>query len=458
MTLPPLLETLLTTLREVVRACCVPVHVALHGLRRKHWQERAREALGAHEQGDDNATDAGRGLAAFAARHAAAPTGRGGHIFVSTGESSGEGHAVNLVHAVARAGHAPRWSAFGGEPLRDAGAKVLYPLSEFAIMGIVGVFKALPKILAAHRRFLELLRDDPPDVVVLLDYPGLHLVMARAARRRGIPVVHYIAPQYWAWGPWRMQRYRKAVDATLTILPFEAPFYAREGIASAYVGHPLLDQLAAHDTVADHDPQRPLLVLMPGSRRKELRLHLGPMVDVARRLRKTHPDLRVVLPHRDPRRAAPIRAALAALGAQDFVEFAEGDPVPWLRAARAALVKSGTGSLEATLCGPPTVVVYVIDGPLPKFALRKLLNVPWFAGANLIANREVVPEFAVESPADWDRVRAAVDARLRDGPDRRDALAGVDLVRHRLGAPGASDRAAQWVAPFCEDKKLESPP
>ena len=114
-----------------------------------------------------------------------------------------------------------RSSAFGGSALAAAGANVRFGLSEHAVMGVVGVLKQLPLILRAYADFVRLLRDDPPDLVVLVDYPGLHLVMAKACRRRSVPVLHYIAPQYWAWGPWRMRRYRRAVDATLTILPFE---------------------------------------------------------------------------------------------------------------------------------------------------------------------------------------------------------------------------------------------
>ncbi len=436
--MPIALEVAFDTAREVLRALAVPFHVLVHGLRRRHWLERARDALAA-----DAAKISEAGLERFAQRGG---SGSRGHVFVSAGEASGEGHAANLVHATAAAGATARWTAFGGAPLRAAGADVIYPLSENAVMGIAGVLKSLPFVIGAHRRFLRMLRDDRPDLVVLVDYPGLHLVMARAARRRGIPVLHYIAPQYWGWGPWRMRRYRKAVDATLTILPFEAPFYAREGVAAAYVGHPLLDQLADANGEAPGG-SAPLLCIMPGSRRKELHLHLAPMVAVARRLREKIPSLRVVLPHRDERRRPLIESLLREAGG-DFVELHIGETSGWLRGARAVLVKSGTGSLEACLCGAPTVVVYVMHGWFARWGYKRLLNVPWFAGANLIANREVAPEVPIQSDADWNRAEELVEARLRDGPEREASLAGAAEVRDRLGEPGASARAAQWVAPF----------
>ena len=134
-----------------------------------------------------------------------------------------------------------------------------------------------------------MLRDDPPDLVVLVDYPGLHLVMAKAAKRRNIPVLHYIAPQYWAWGPWRMRRYRRAVDATLTILPFETEFFRRQKVPAAYIGHPLLDEIAdepPEQSMVDAVRARKTLVIMPGSRRAEIQANLGGMLLLVSELRK----------------------------------------------------------------------------------------------------------------------------------------------------------------------------
>ncbi len=304
--------------------------------------------------------------------------------------------------------------------------------------------------------YLRALRDDRPELVVLVDYPGLHLVMAEAARRRGIPVLHYVAPQYWAWGPWRMRRYRRAVDATLTILPFEPAFFGDRELASEYVGHPLLDELAAHPPDEDATARAravPTLVLMPGSRRKEIAHHLEPMLRVAERLRGSRSDLRIVVPHRDRERAALVREELGRLGALDRVEVHEGDPAPWLKGARVVLAKSGTGSLEACLHGTPTVVVYAIHGPFARFVLHRMLTVPFFAGANLCMARRIAPEIAVERDAQWNGdVHDAVARLLDDGPDRDRCLEDLAALRTRLGEPGASARAAQWIAPFCSSE------
>ncbi|MBM4063397.1 MAG: lipid-A-disaccharide synthase, partial [Planctomycetes bacterium] len=308
----------------------------------------------------------------------------------------------------------------------------------------------LPLLLRAFAAYLRLLRDDPPDLVVLVDYPGLHVVMAKAARRSGIPVLHYVAPQYWAWGPWRMRRYRRAVDATLTILPFEPAFCRRFAIPAAYIGHPLLDELAAHPP----DPARtaalrarPLLVLLPGSRAAEIDANLPGMLHVAAALRAAEPGLRIVLPHRDPRRTPQLRRHLEAAGA-GFVEHREGPLADWLAGARLVLAKSGTGSLEACLHGVPTVVVYRLRGLLATLGYHNILSVPWVAAANLIAGRAVAPEFCFHRRTGWRDVQRAAERLLHDGPDRDAALAGLAEIRTRLGAPGATARIAAIVHQF----------
>jgi lipid-A-disaccharide synthase len=173
------------------------------------------------------------------------------------------------------------------------------------------------------------------------------------------------------------------------------------------------------------------------------------MARVARELHERIPDLRIVLVHRDPRREARIRELVRDAGADPCVEVAVGDLAPWLHGARAVLAKSGTGSLEACLSGAPTVVVYAVRGALGRWMRRHLLTVPFFASANLCMNRAVVPEVAVETDADWDVARDRLVELLQDGPARDRCLRDLAALKLRLGPPGASDRAAAWVVPFC---------
>lgn len=449
------LTVLSTLLRELIRAFSVPLRILCYLPFRHRWRRVAKEALeAAHNR------PAGRGgddaLAKFFAK-AQPRQGERPHLFVSAGEASSELHAARLVQALPKD---LRVTAFGGSQLSDAGADVQFGLSEHAVMGVVGVLKQLPLILRAFASFLRMLRDDKPDLVVLVDYPGLHLVMAKAAKRRKIPVMHYIAPQYWAWGPWRMRRYRRAVDATLTILPFETEFFRRHNVPAAYIGHPLLDEIADNppDEAAVHEVRKTkTLVIMPGSRRAEIQANLEGMLRVADKLRQHDPDLRIVLPHKNPRRTEMIRAMLRDLKRTD-VEHHEGPLGNWLRGAHLVLAKSGTGSLEACLHGNPTVVVYKLRGLLGTMGYHNILSVPWIAAANLIANRVVAPEHCFAGDAGWQSVVRDAEPLWCDAQARKNCLAGLAEVRERLGEPGATGRVAAIVQRFLQLDLQTAPP
>ncbi|MEQ1632394.1 MAG: lipid-A-disaccharide synthase [Planctomycetota bacterium] len=442
---------LLTLLREVLRALSTPIRLLCYLPRRHHWRRMAEQSLSeARSEDPSSRTDEAVVLKlAMRARTSGRPRNpsRKARVFVSAGEASGEAHAARLVRGL---GSNVSVIAFGGSQLRAAGADVRFALSEHAVMGLVSVLRQLPLIVKAYATFLRMLRDEPPDLVVLVDYPGLHLVMAKACRRRSVPVLHYVAPQYWAWGPWRMRRYRRSVDATLTILPFETAFFRRFHVEAHYIGHPLLDQIATEP----EDPQavarvreRATLCLLPGSRRSEIEANLPGMIAVARSLQRDHSDLRVVVAHRDPRRQELIRAVLSAHDG-DFVELQIGPLLPWLAGSRVVLAKSGTGSLEACLFGNPVVVVYKLTGMLASIGYHNILSVPYIAAANLVANARVVPEFCFHGDRGWKRVETAVRELFVDGSARTECIAGLADVRRRLGSPGATERTVAIVERF----------
>jgi lipid-A-disaccharide synthase len=428
--------------REILRAVLVPWHLLLYLPQRKRWRREAVDMLSQPLTSSDET----------AAREFGTRSRGHGKIFISAGETSGELHAVKVMRAVrdARCGSATEttWTCFGGPQLEAEGATLLYPLSDRAVMGVTGVLASLPFVLKSVARFMRMLDEDPPDLVVLVDYPGLHLVLARLARKRGIEVLHYIAPQYWAWAPWRMHRYKRSISATLTILPFESTFFGRAGIPSEYVGHPLLDQIEAPQTSPGPSTT---LCLLPGSRRKEILRNLPGMIGVAKRLRSARRDATVVLPHTDSRRARIIEDLLRNHDAA-FIEFLHGPIGPALSGARVVLAKSGTGSLESCLYRTPTVVVYKLGGAFSTLFTRNFLSVPWIASANLIAGRQVIPEYCFRREEVWDEVTRSVIDLWDESPTREDCLAGLEVVRRRLGQPGASARVARWVLPFCARK------
>ena len=445
------LTVALTLLRELLRTLAVPFRVVAYLPFRHYWRRVAKEALDAAAQ-TDHSDDS---LAQFFQKRSATPKQRP-HLFVSAGEASGELHAARLVAALP---DSLRVTAFGGSQLAAAGAELRFALSEHAVMGVLSVLKQLPLIVRAFATYLDMLQNDPPDLVVLVDYPGLHLVMAKAAKRKQVPVLHYIAPQYWAWGPWRMRRYRRSVDATLTILPFETEFFRRQHVPAAYIGHPLLDEIAEHppDPAATAEVRaRRTLVLMPGSRRAEIQANLAGMLRVADALRARDPELRIVLPHKNPRRTEMIRSLLRELGATT-VEHHEGPLHNWLRGAHLVLAKSGTGSLEACLHGNPTIVVYKLRGMLASIGYHNILSVPWIAGANLIANRTVAPEHCFASEDGWNGVQRDAETLWHDAEARRICMQDLDEVERRLGQPGATGRVAAIVRSFLLPDETPSP-
>jgi lipid-A-disaccharide synthase len=444
------LQVAFTLGKELLRTLGTPLRLLAYLPMRKRWRRLAQDALSASVREGTVDEDVAERLAqrarACGRLRANATTP---HLFVSAGEASGEAHAARLCEAL---GKSVRVTAFGGPLLAKAGADVRYPLSEHAVMGVIGVLKQLPFVVRAFASFLRMLRDDPPDLVVLVDYPGLHLVMAKACKRARVPVLHYVAPQYWAWGPWRMRRYRRAVDATLTILPFETAFFRQFEVPARYIGHPLLDQIAAAPPAANEVEAvraTPTLCLLPGSRRSEIEANLPGMLEVARRLRRGEPSMRIVIAHRDARREELLRTTLAAHPC-DGAEVQMGPLAPWLAGSRLVLAKSGTGSLEACLFGNPVVVVYKLRSALATMGYHNILSVPFVAAANLIAAREVVPEFCFHGEDGWDRVAAAAQRLWSDGEARRNCEAGLAEVKARLGGPGATQRTASIVRAFFE--------
>jgi lipid-A-disaccharide synthase len=458
------LEVTLALLGELGRVFAMPLFLLVYLWSQRRWKTIARAAVetGGPAEGADPFHGLDRARDALVdARPPRAGVARR-HVFVSCGEASGVGHALHLARAIlescAKAGSPlPRFTVFGNDELARAlpDSRLAYPLAEHPQVGIGGVLKNIGFFVRAHATFVDVLRDDPPDVVLLVDYPGMHSVMAGAARRRRIPVVHYVAPQYWAWGPWRVARYRRAVDLSLTILPFEPAFFESLGLRSAYVGHPLVDALAHEppDPSILADARRePLLAVLPGARRLELDWHLPGMLGIVASLRARRGPLRCVLVQRDARAADRTRAALAALPADAAggpIEIVTGPPGPWLAGARAVLAKSGTASLEAALHGNPLVVVYRVAGRFYRFVYHNLLTVPYFAAANLVAGREVVPEFAVLEDRDWQRAADALDRLWQEGDVRKKAIEDLVRMRVRLGPGGASERAARVLLPYC---------
>jgi lipid-A-disaccharide synthase len=361
-------------------------------------------------------------------------TRAGPRIFVSAGEPSGDLHGAGVVRALRERYPDASIEALGGPRMAQAGATLRYDMEGLAAFGFVEIVSKL----GAHLRLLRALRQDLRagryDLVILIDYPGFHLRVAEAARAAGTKVLYYIAPQLWAWRPERARRLAAAVDRLAVVLPFEQPFFSGLGLRSEYVGHPLVDRAPVPTPAAARaslgiPPGSKVLGLFPGSRAEEIRRLWAPFRDAAARLRAEGRCERVLVAgtewghYPDPGPA----------------EIVRGDPSRLLAAADAALVKSGTTTLEAALSGTPMVVAYKVH-PLTYHLAQRVRTVQWVSLVNLVVGSEVVPEL-LQDRAEAEPLAAALRPLLDpDDPRTRAQHEGLAVVRQLLGEPGATTR------------------
>lgn len=359
-------------------------------------------------------------------------------IFLVAGESSGDLHGSNLVRAIYGLDSRAVCEGFGGTRMAEAGMVLHRDLAGRGIMGFTEVIRSLGYIRKVFREAVRRLEEEPPSCLVLIDYPGFNLRLAAKAKALGIPVVYYISPQVWAWKQGRVKTIRKVVDKMLVVLPFEERLYEEAGVPCAYVGHPLLDYL---ETVPLEGRFRDGLVigLMPGSRAQEIQRHMPVMRAVAQGIQAVYPRARFVAPCVDAARERQVRKAAGALP----IETVTGQTYELLDGARFCLVASGTATLETALFSVPMVVVYKIS-PLSYWIAKRLVRVDHIALANILAEERIVPEF-VQHEATPQRVLEAALPLIGDTPARQRVLGAYKRLRARMGAAGASAKAARIV-------------
>lgn len=359
-------------------------------------------------------------------------------ILLVAGEASGDLHGANLLTALRH--EQPSLDAFGigGDRLRVAGLECVARTEELSLMGLAEVVRELPRVLGIARRVRRHAVVRRPDVAVLVDAPDFNLPLARRLRRAGIPVVLYISPQVWAWRRGRARRIRRDVARVLCILPFEQEFFARYGVHAEYVGHPLVDELAP--LMESPPPVQPgSLALLPGSRRQEAAMLLPGMVRAAEIMAGRVSDLRVRILVA-PGLSREWLASLLSPCSLDL-EWVTEERHRALAASTAALVASGTATLECALLGVPMAVAYRVH-PLTFFLARRLVTIQHIALANLVAERQVVPELVQDACTPEALAHHARELLEGGGEQQREDLR---QVRRKLGSPGASRRAAAAV-------------
>ncbi|HSA54723.1 MAG TPA: lipid-A-disaccharide synthase [Gemmatimonadaceae bacterium] len=362
-------------------------------------------------------------------------------VMVVAGEASGDMHAAGLAEALRRRRPDLHLVGVGGERMERAGVALVERSDRLAVMGFVEVLRSVPRHHALLQELRRRLRGGAVSVLVTVDYPGFNMRLAASARDAGVPVLYYITPQVWAWGASRLPRLAQLITKAAVILPFEEALLRSHGIDATFVGHPLLDRavaLPAREAArAELGLARDALVLalFPGSRPQEIERHLEPFVATAERLRRRYPGLEVVVS------VAPGVTISAARCPWRQVSMSS---LMLLRAADAALCKSGTTTLEAAVAGCPLVVGYRTSRWTHAVA-RRLVRIPHIGLVNVVAGRQVAPEFVQDALAP-EAMADALSPLLGGGAEREQMLAGLDAVRARLGAPGAATRVAEMVS------------
>ena len=373
-------------------------------------------------------------------------------VLLSVGDVSGDAYAGDFVGELRALLPDTRFLGMGGRSMREAGVEVLVDQRELATSGLFELLPDLHRIVAAWRRMLAALRSQRPDLVVLVDSSGFNLPFARRARRQGVPTFYYVSPQVWAWRPGRIRKLAREVAKLAVILPFEAEVYAGTDLSVEYVGHPLVERLAAcrmdREVARERlgiSPQARVVALLPGSRRAEMR-HILPLhLEVARVLHARDPRIHFLLPRAPSVVAEALEAALreAALPTLLGLDVLDGRSHEVLCAADAVLAKPGTSTLEATLLERPLVVA-ARSSRMSAFLLRRLVALDSFTMPNLLAGKAVVPEFLQEA-ARPERVADAVQQVLEPEAAERQRIQ-LRGVRDALSAGGAARRAAAIAA------------
>jgi lipid-A-disaccharide synthase len=372
------------------------------------------------------------------------------HVFVSAGEPSGDLHGANLVHALRRLDPGVRCVGFGGERMEAAGCRLLYPLCRLAVMWFLDVFANIRQFFRLKRQARDYFRAERPDALVVIDYPGFHWHVMKAARDEGIPVYYFVPPQIWAWAPWRVGKMRRRASRVLCALPFETGWYQARGVAAEYVGHPYFDELAEQPIDPDFLHAERLRAgtvvgLLPGSRMKEVRRNFVVMAKAAARIHAARPGVRFLVASFNREQEAIARDLLRASGLSDLpIDFHVGRTPEIIELAATCVAVSGSVSLELMYRLKPAVVLYKLDHWHAVRIGRAFMRVPYISLVNLLAGEEVFPEHLTHRD-----VSAAIAERalewLADPAAAEAVRTKLRRIRDQVAVPGACERAAMFI-------------
>src|SRR5688572_13722161 len=380
-------------------------------------------------------------------------------IALVIGEASGDQLGAGLIDAIRRRRPDAAFVGLAGERMRARGMTSLFPVEEVAVMGFADILTHLPRLVRRGYATVAAVLAARPDALVIIDSPGFtHAVAKRVARRDPrLPIVNYVSPSVWAWNPRRAPRMAGYVDHVLALLPFEPDAHARlGGPPCTYVGHPLIERLDELRPRPGERPPldaRPVVLILPGSRRTEISRLMPPFGEAVGRIAAARPDAEILLPA-VPHLRAEIEARAALWPVRPQLVEGEAEKFAAFRRAHAALAASGTVTLELGLAGVPMVVAYRVDAVAR--VLKRFLKVPSIVLTNLVLGENAIPEF-LDAAASPEMLARETLGLLSDGPARAAQLAALARLDRAMALPGGgrpSDRAAAIVLERSEERRV----
>jgi lipid-A-disaccharide synthase len=376
-------------------------------------------------------------------------------IMIVAGEASGDIYGADLVQKALSLDSGLHFFGIGGSRMREAGVTTLVDSADIAVMGLVEVFKHFGVISAAFLTLKKILQKDPPELLILIDYPGFNLRLAKVAKKTGVKILYYISPKVWAWKAGRVRKIAATVSHMAVIFPFEVPLYEKAGVPVSFVGHPMLDLVNVvvnrEEAAASFglDPSRKTVGLFPGSRRSEIERILPAILAAADRLQKGFPDLQFVLPLASTLCEEDIRPHLNCSG---FTPIITSDRIhDLIRACDAIISVSGTVTLEIALVGTPMVIIYKL-APLTYQVARRVVKIKHIGLCNIVADRSIVKEL-IQEQANPEAIAAEITLILSDETYRTTMNTDLASICEKLGGGGAALRTASLALDLINEKQ-----
>lgn len=379
-------------------------------------------------------------------------------IMISVGEASGDLHGASVANALKQLRPEIELVGMGGQAMRTAGVEIIYDIADLGVIGIVEVIKNLRRLFRLRDFLADYMRANRPDALVIIDYPGFNVRLAKVAKKLGIPVISYISPSAWAWGRGRAKEVAETVQRVAAIFPFEADVYREAGANVTFVGHPLLDivkpnmERAAAFDYFGASPDFPRVLLMPGSRKQEILNLLPDMLAAAEKITQQVPGCQFFLPVASTISREMLRTLLDKYNVH--VTLTNDQTYDLMNICDVAVAASGTATLETSLLKVPTVIIYRV-AMLTYLIGKQLVKIPDIGLPNIVAGRRIVPEL-LQDDVNPEAIAAETVRLLIDGEARRQVLADLEEVHTKLGETGAVNRVAAVILEVAgENRRVE---